>query len=177
MLFSLLILLPLIGIFALLGRSCSFSPFGPTVEQSSAPSVDAGGTLRAFADRAPFPVREPVLPPDWRATSVDQRLAPGGARAVRVGWLTGSGHYLRLVQTNAEEGALVSAESLGLPTAAAPLSVAGVEWVRYTGGNGEPAWTRRADGVQWLITGSGVDAEFRALATAVAAAPPLPRVG
>ncbi|MBO0848294.1 MAG: DUF4245 domain-containing protein [Pseudonocardia sp.] len=178
MVISLLILLPLIGVFALLGRSCSFSPGGPTVNPAAMPRVDVHGPLVSAARELPFAVREPSLPAGWRANSVDRRPAPAGAGAVRVGWVTDGGRYLRLVQTastGADEGALVAAETGGPPRAAEPVDVAGTAWVGYTGANGEQAWVRQADGARWLITGDGVEPEFRLLATAVAAAPPLPR--
>jgi uncharacterized protein DUF4245 len=177
MVISLLILLPMVGVVALLGRSCSFSPGGPTVDPSAMPRVDVHGPLVAAAREVPFAVREPSLPAGWRANSVDQRPAPGGASAVRIGWVTDGGRYLRLVQTSSatDEGALVAAETEGPPTAAQPVDVAGAAWVRYTGGNGEQAWARQVDGARWLITGDGDEPEFRLLATAVAAAPPLRR--
>lgn len=177
MMISMLILLPLIGVFALLGRGCSFSPGGPTVNPDAMPRVDVHGPLVAAARALPFPVREPSLPATWRANSVERRPAPGGAGAVRVGWVTDGGRYLRLVQTasSTDEGALVAAETGGPPRAAEPVDVAGSAWVRYTGGNGEQAWARQAGDARWLITGDGVEPEFRLLATAVAAAPPLSR--
>jgi hypothetical protein len=175
MLISMLILLPIIGLLAFLGRGCSFSPGGPTVDPSRLPGIDAHGALSAAARATPFAVREPVVPAGWRANAVDQRPAPGGAKAVRIGWVTDGGRYLRLVQSTAEEAALVTAEAGGPPTGAGPLSVAGAPWVAYTGGNGEQAWTRREDGVQLVVTGDGVPAEFRTLAEAVSVAKPLPR--
>lgn len=183
MVISLLLLLPLVGFMALLGRSCSFSPTGPTVDPNGPAAraqVNPHPPLGAAARRVSFPVREPATPAGWRVTSVDQRPGPGGAGAVRVSWLTGGGKYLRLVQTAAgtDEGALVTEETAGPPRGpAAPITSAGGQWVGYPGGNGEPAWTRTAEGARWLITGSGTPEEFQALASAVTAAAPLPRTG
>lgn len=177
MLISMLILLPIVGLMAFLGRGCSFSPGAPTMDPSAIPTVDTRQALGAAARQVPFPLRQPVPPGGWRANVVDQRKAPGDASAVRVGWITPAGRYLRLVQTTAEEGALVAAETGGPPTSAAPLEEAGVSWVNYTGANGEQAWARRSDGVEWLITGDGVPAEFQILAQALVAAPPLPPKG
>lgn len=174
MLISMLVLLPVVGLFAFLGRGCSFSPGGPTVDPSAVPSVEFAPVLVAVARQVPFPVRIPVTPAGWRATSVDRRPAPGDAAAVRVSWLTAAGRYLRLVQSNAEEGALVADETAGPPTSAAPVRVGGADWVAYRGANGEQAWAHRDGAVEWLITGDGVAAEFQALAQGVAAAPPLP---
>jgi hypothetical protein len=177
MVLSMLILLPIVGLIALLGRGCSFSPGGPTVDPSQLPAIDSHPTLVASARRLDFPLREPVPPPGWRASAVDLAKAPAGASAVRVSWITGGGRYLRLVQTTADEGALVAAETGAAPTGAEPIQAAGAQWVDYTGGNGEHAWARRAGGVEWLITGDGLPSEFTALAEAVSVAAPLPRVG
>jgi hypothetical protein len=174
MLISILVLLPVVGIFAFLGRGCSFSPGGPTVDPSAVPSVQVAPVLATVARQVPIPLRNPATPTGWRATSVDPRPAPGGAVAVRVSWLTSAGRYLRLVQSNAEEGALVADETAGQPGAAAPVRVGATDWVAYRGANGEQAWAHRDGPVEWLVTGDGVAAEFQALAQAVAAAPPLP---
>jgi hypothetical protein len=174
MLISMLILLPIVGLVAVLGRGCSFAPDGPTVDSSHLPNVDIHGALVAAARAMPFELREPSVPAGWRANAVDQRPGPGGASTVRVGWVTTAGRYLRLVQSTAQEGALVAAETQGPPSAARPVAAAGATWVDYQGGNGERAWTRRADGVQWLITGDATAGEFDALARAITAAAPLP---
>lgn len=177
MLISMAILLPIVALMALLGRACSFSPGGPSVDPSAMPTVDAHPALVAAARHVPFPLREPALPPDWRANLVDERAEPGGAPAVQVGWLTPAGRYLRLVQSTAEEGALVAAATAGPPGAARPVDVGGLTWVDYRGANGEQAWAHAGEGVEWLITGDGVPAEFQVLASALAAANPLPRAG
>jgi hypothetical protein len=177
MLISMLILLPIVGLLAFLGRGCSFSPGGPTVDPSATPTVDTRHALAAAAHQVAFPLRDPAVPPGWRANVVDQRKAPGDVDAVRVGWITAGGRYLRLVQTTAEEGTLVAAETGGPPSSAAPVQAAGRSWVDYTGANNEQAWAYRADGVEWLITGDGIVPEFQVLAAAVAEAPPLPTNG
>jgi hypothetical protein len=176
-LLSIVVLLPVIGLVALVGRGCSFSPGGPTVDPDSAPRVDATPALVAAARQLPFPVRDPAVPPAWRANSTDRRPAPGDQSAVRVGWLTDGGRYLRLVQTAPapDEAPLVTAETQAPPQALGVVDVAGRTWVRYAAPRGEEAWVTTADGVRWLITGDGTEADFRTLAGAVAAAPPLAR--
>jgi hypothetical protein len=180
MFLSMLILLPIVGLVALLGHSCSFSPGGPTVDSSQLPTVNPHPTLVAASRTVGFELREAVPPPGWRTSAVDLAKAPGGANAVRVSWITPGGRYLRLVQTtwsSTADGALVAAEAGGSPTDARPIQAAGAPWVDYTGGNGEHAWARRDGQAQWLITGDGLPSEFTALAEAVTAAQPLPRSG
>ncbi len=179
MLISIVVLLPVIALIALAGRGCSFAPAGPTVDESSMPKVDARAALITAARRMRFEIRSPVVPPGWRANSTDQRPAPGAASAVRVGWVTADGHYLRLVQTAAagDEGPLVAAETSGAPSARGVVAVSGADWVRYAAPNGEQAWVGTADGTRRLITGDGTEQDFEALAAAVTAAPALPRPG
>lgn len=176
MIISMAVLLPIVAFVALLSRGCSFSPGGPTVDPAQMPKADAHAIYTEAARRLSFPIREPMLPAGWRASTVNQRLAPGNASAVRVSWITDGGRYLRFVQTTAEEGALVADETGGgQPAAQGPVDVSGQQWVSYTGANGEQAWTRKAEGVIWLITGDGVASEFTVLAKAVESAQPLPR--
>jgi hypothetical protein len=174
MVISMLILLPIVGLVALLGHGCSFSPGGPTVDLNQLQTIDPRPPLISAARALPFPVREPAMPAGWRTTVVNLDPAPGGAGAVRISWITPGGRYLRVVQSPAEEGALVAAETGGDPTGARPLPAAGAQWVDYTGGNGEQAWARRAGPVEWLLTGDGTAAEFTAAARALTAAAPLP---
>lgn len=177
MIISMAVLLPIVAFVAVLSRGCSFSPGGPTVDPSQMPRVDSHAVFAESARRLSFPIRDPALPANWRASTVEQRLAPGGASAVRVSWITDGGRYMRLVQTTAEEGALVADETGGgRPIARGAIPVAGQQWVSYQGANDEQAWARQAGGVIWVITGDGVDAEFSVLANAVETARPLPRV-
>ena len=153
--------------FAGVTRSCSFAPGGPSVDQASGPRVDAPAQLRVLAGSMPFPLRVPAVPADWRATTVDTaRVGTGDARVVRTGYLTAQGHYLRLVQSDADEAALLGTEAQGTPIATGPVVVGDVTWVAYTDDTREPIRVAALDGVRLLITGSGTDDEFRTLASA-----------
>ena len=57
---------------------------------------------------------------------------------MRTGYLTPDGHYLRLVQSDADEAALLGTEAQGTPVAAGPVVVAGTTWVSYTDDTREP---------------------------------------
>ena len=116
-----------------------------------------------------FPLRVPAPPAGWRATTVDTaRVGEDGARAVRTGYVTPDGHYLRLVQSDADELALLATEAQGTPVAAGPIVVNATTWVSYTDDTREPIRIAALDGVRLLITGSGTDDEFRTLAAATA---------
>jgi hypothetical protein len=170
---------------------CSFQPAGPGKGQT--PTYDAAAALRADAATLGFPVRLPQLPEGWHANSGDRGGIDGGrtdpssgqqSRAVTstVGYLTPTGMYLALTQSNADEDKLVgSIKTDAYPTGA--QDVYGAKWVVYEGGGQgqgpvEPVWTTRLTGptgpAQIAITGAGSTAEFRTLAAATQTQPPLP---
>ena len=170
-----MVLVPVVLLFAGMTRSCSFASGGPSADPASGPRVDAPAQLRVLAGSMPFPLRVPAPPAGWRATTVDTaRVGENGARAVRTGYLTADGHYLRLVQSDADEAALLATEAQGTPVAAGPIVVTGTTWVSYTDTR-EPIRIAGLDGVRLLITGSGNDDEFRTLAAAATGGEVLPR--
>jgi hypothetical protein len=178
MLVALAILVPVILLLGGLTRSCSFSPGGPAVDGSRLPVVDAPAELGTAARTIGFPVRVPAVPQGWRANGVDQdRVGADGAadarRAVRVGYLTPGGNYLRVVQSDADEAGLLATETGPEPFAGAGVrDVAGLRWVVYTRDGEEPIWIADvpdpATPTRALITGSGSEDEFAALADALA---------
>jgi hypothetical protein len=174
------VLLLVVLLVAGVSRACTFSPGGPTVDQAGLPVVDAPAELRALAPRVPLPVRVPAVPPGWRSNSVEQDLVRGGGRAVRTGYLTPEGRYLRLLQSDAPEPALLAVETgAEPPPARGPVDVAGQTWVDYGSGRDESIWIAEvtaggAPPVRLLITGSGSEADFRALAGATLAGELLP---
>lgn len=163
-----------------LSRSCTFAPAGPTVDASRLPVIDVRADLTRFAPGVPFPVRVPAVPPDWRANSTDRVLVPAGGQSVRTGYLTPDGRYLRLQQSDATEEALLRAEAdPGAAAAQGVVDVDGQRWVAYRSERAEPIWITEAaaDGVppvRLLVTGSGSDADLRALASAALAGELLP---
>ncbi|MBW0116636.1 DUF4245 domain-containing protein [Pseudonocardia abyssalis] len=175
-----------IGVLALIvvviggmSRGCSFSPGGPSVDPSALPVVDAPTELRALAPDVPFSLRVPAVPPGWRSNAVDQdRLDPAdpaAGRAVRTGYLTTEGRYLRLVQSDgAEEAVLASEAGAVVVPAQGVTDVGGLEFVVYGAPDDEPIWIADLDGVRILITGSGAEADFQALAGAVLTGEALP---
>ncbi len=176
MVVALAVLVVVILLVGGVSRACSFSPAGPTIDPTGLPVVDAPAALRALAPDVPFAVRIPTVPPGWRSNSVGQDRVPDGAgRAVRTGFLTPESRYLRLLQSNAPEAALLKAETGARPVAARGTEdVGGQRWVVYGDSPREPIWiaevpTPGAASVRLLITGSGRVDDFRALAAAVVA--------
>lgn len=186
-------LIPLvIGCIVLAGMlgMCSFQ-LGS--HQGPIPSYDAGAALRADAAALGFPIRQPQLPTGWQANSGHRGGIQGGradpasgqrlnAPTSTVGYISPTGLYLSLTQTNADEDKLIgSIHSSAYPTGT--VDVGGTSWVVYQGSgqNGaeaEPIWTTRLSGpggtTQIAITGAGNTDQFRTLASATQSQPPLP---
>lgn len=152
---------------------CSFTPTGPTVERGSAPTVNVQEELHDAAAGVDFPVVEPQLPASWRANSGNSTTLPSHTEVVRVGWLTGDAHYLRLAQSTAAEEELVTGETKQPPKALGSVEAGGRQWIRYQGVRDEQVWISERDGVRMLITGNGTEAEFRTLAEAALVGPPV----
>ncbi|SHG32436.1 Protein of unknown function [Streptoalloteichus hindustanus] len=171
LLFLVLIVAAVVGVT----RGCSFSPGGPSVDSNAVrPTVDAPAELRRAAGRVPFAVRVPNVPAGWHgnSSSVD-RVGDATPKpyAVRVGWLTDQGHYVRLSQSDAPGPDLLRFETGRDDRASGTVEVDGVRWEIHPAQRDERAWTTTVDGRQFLITGSGTEAEFRALAAATQSAP------
>jgi hypothetical protein len=170
---------------------CSFAPNGPG--KGPAPSYDAPAALQADADDLKIPIRLPRLPEGWQSNSGSRKGIDGGrtdpssgqqARAVSstVGYLTPSGMYLSLTQSNADEDKLVASINADLyPTGT--QDVDGVKWVVYEGAASdgkpaEPVWTTRLTGptgpAQIALTGAAGTDEYRMLAEATQTQSPLP---
>lgn len=169
---------------------CSFQPVG--TRQGAAPSYDATTALKADAAVLGFPIRVPQLPAGWKPNSGGRGGIDGGrtdasagqrlhAATSTVGYLSPTGMYLSLTQSNADEDKLVGSIHSGMyPTGTE--DIAGMRWVVYQGAdqNGavEPVWTTRlaslAGPTQIAVTGAGTPDQFRTLAAATQAQPPLP---
>ncbi len=162
---------------------CSFQPTGP--KSGPPPSYDAAAALHADAAQLGFPVRMPQLPDGWHPNS-GRRGAIDAARTSTVGYLTPSGMYLSLTQSNADEQQLVDSIESDIESdvesdvvATGAENVDGVSWVVYQGGEKtQPLWTTRLNGptgpAQIAITGAASPDEFRTLAAATQSQPPLP---
>jgi len=169
---------------------CSFAPNGPG--KGPTPTYDAPAALQADADALKIPIRLPKLPADWQANSGSRKGIDGGrtdpasrqqVRAVSstVGYLTPSGMYLSLTQSNADEDKLIqSLDTDVVPTGT--QDVDGVNWVVYEGADqdgkrAEPVWTTRLNSArgpaQIAITGAAGTDEYRTLAAATQVASPL----
>ncbi|HYB81578.1 MAG TPA: DUF4245 domain-containing protein [Mycobacterium sp.] len=169
---------------------CSFQL--SRANKGTIPSYDAPAALRADAATLGFPIRMPQLPAGWHANSGGRggiengRTDPATGQRLRavtstVGYISPTGMYLSLTQSNADEDKLVaSIHPSAYPTGT--VDVAGTVWVVYhgagqRGADAEPVWTTRLAGpagaTQIAITGAGSADEFRTLASATQSQPPL----
>jgi hypothetical protein len=166
---------------------CTFAPGG--TNRGTVPSYDAAGALRADAQILNFPVRLPRLPAGWQSNSGSRgdiengRTDPSTGQRLRavtstVGYISPTGMYLSLTQSNADEDKLVgSIHAPMYPTGT--VDVDGTRWIVYQGdGSAEPVWTTRlnspAGPAQIAITGAGSVDQFRTLAAATQSQQPLP---
>ena len=182
-------------VLAGLAGMCSFQPGG--TNKGTIPPYDAAAALRADAQVLGFPIRLPQLPAGWQPNSGGRGGIQNGrtdpstgqrldAATSIVGYISPTGMYLSLTQSNADEDKLVgSIHRAAYPTGT--VDVAGTNWVVYQGAgqgtdqNGgaapEPVWTTRLTGPggasQLAITGAGSTDQFRTLATATQSQPPL----
>jgi Protein of unknown function (DUF4245) len=180
----------LIGCLVLAGLvgMCSFQPGG--TNKGTIPSYDAAAALRADAQTLGFPIRMPALPGGWQPNSGNRGFIENGrtvngqrvnAPTSTVGYISPTGMFLSLTQSNADEDKLVgSIRSSAYPTGT--VDVAGTNWVIYrgsgqSGADAEPVWTTRLGGppgaTQIAITGAGSTEQFRTLAEAMQTQPPL----
>ncbi|MDY6999804.1 MAG: DUF4245 domain-containing protein [Actinomycetota bacterium] len=169
---------------------CSFAPTGPG--RGPAPDYDAPAALQADADALDIPIRLPRLPEGWQSNSGSRKGIDGGrtdpatgqqvrAVASTVGYLTPTGVYMSLTQSNADEDRLVATFGPDLvPTGVEEVD--GVSWVVYQGGErdgrpAEPVWTAQVGGptgpAQLAVTGAGGTDEYRTLAAATQSQSPL----
>ncbi|MGW5055119.1 DUF4245 family protein [Actinokineospora sp. NPDC004072] len=175
MVWSLVALLLIIAALLVFNRGCSFSPGGPSIEPESVPTVDLTASLQSSARTVGFPVRLPAVPAQWRANSSSTSAVPPVSVVVRAGWLTPE-RFVQLSQSGAGVVDLVRVETeRDDPGASGSVTVDGTQWTVYPGRRKEVAWVTDLGDVRLLITGTGTEAEFRALAQAAQQAAPLPK--
>ncbi|MFT4199218.1 DUF4245 domain-containing protein [Gordonia sp. (in: high G+C Gram-positive bacteria)] len=184
MILTLLVLMALVALVAVSSRNCSVSPTGSGADDRI-PAFDTHAALRADAASMPFPVRQPVLPSSWKPNSGANGEA-GRSRVSTVGWITPTGFYLGLSQTNASEGELLptlnpNQETEGPMSGTGKRDIEGTQWVTYVAGDrlapsdgARKAWVADLGDVRIGLSGKATEDDFITLARAVIQAPPLP---
>lgn len=164
----LLIALAIAGI----AGSCSFG-FGKDAAEQKIPDFDSAAAFRADAATLPFPIREPVLPDDWKSNSGSTQPV-GDSMASNVGWIVPSGAYLQLTQSGAGEESLVAKLAGDGALGDGVKQIGGSQWVVYRNGeNHKKAWIADLGEVRIGVMSRGSDSDMHTLAEAVLKAAPL----
>lgn len=120
----------------------------------------------AEARRAGLPVLSPRgLPGDWKPTSAVVRTA-GGSTTLRIGYVSPSGGFVQLVQSDADAAVLLRRE-LGDGRPTGTEQIRGTPWHAYPGRAGERALVRTEPTRTVLVLGTAPAAELRTLAASL----------
>lgn len=170
MVWSLVPLVLFCVIIAGIASQCSFSPGGPT--SGPIPSFDVDAALKYDSRELGFPIRHPGVPDGWTPNSGSRSIVSGdsGGDSSTVGFITESGRYIQLTQSNADETALVPFVAGEPRTATGTQESAGHTWVVYGGEGVESIWFSDFGDAGLLITGSAAPEDFGRLAQAAASA-------
>ncbi|MEV4615711.1 DUF4245 domain-containing protein [Kitasatospora sp. NPDC049258] len=128
--------------------------------------VDYHTALASAKRAAPYPVLGPQgLPERWRATSVDYRKDKNGHNVWHLGFVTPTGEYAAVEQSNATKAdVLAAAVPGGAADGSAP--VAGQDWERYQGERYR-GLTRQDGAATTVVAGSASYEELAQLAQAL----------
>ena len=174
LLFTLLPLVLIVVAFAGLASQCTFAANGPTPGQI--PNFDARAALQSDARTLSFPIRDPEVPDSWtpNSGSRDTIVGEGGGQVSTIGYITDTGAYMRMTQSDATEQALARFV-IGSRYASGTEQVGDQKWVVYAEPAEETVWIADFGASRVLITGAGGAGAFTTLAQAITAAQPLTR--
>jgi hypothetical protein len=135
-------------------------------KQATVRVVDVQQPLTEARAHAGFPLLSPDgLTADWRATSA--YTTTGDAPGFHVGFLTPSGHFASIEQTNAAEAVAIHT-FLGDDTVPRDTAtVAGATWELRDVGKGRSALVRSSGGATVVVTGNGPWSELQTLAASL----------
>ncbi len=184
MIMSLLVLMALVAVVVVSSRNCSIGLTGGAADDKI-PPFDVSAALRADAAAMPFPIRQPVLPSKWKPNSGTGGQV-GDKQVSTVGWITPSGYYLGLSQTDATESALLptlnpNADKDGPLAGTGRREIDRLTWITYVAGDRlapgdgvRKVWVADLGDVRIGLSGRSSEDDFTTLARAVAQARPLP---
>ncbi|MFZ2509971.1 MAG: DUF4245 domain-containing protein [Gordonia sp. (in: high G+C Gram-positive bacteria)] len=172
MVWSIIPLLVICVIIAGIAGSCSWG-FGTDAAKQSIPSFDSGAAFTADARTLPFEIREPAVPAGWQSNS-GTTTTVGNSLTSNVGWITESGNFVQLSQSQATEEGLVRNLGgdgvLGTGTAEA----GGRTWITYANESEDRlVWITDLGNVRIGLLGRGDNPPLDVLATATLRAQPL----
>lgn len=172
MVWSIIPLLVICAIIAGIAGSCSWG-FGSDAAKQSVPSFDSAAAFTADARTLPFPIREPAVPAEWQSNS-GVTATVGGSLTSSVGWITESGTFVQLNQTQAGEEDLVRHLGGDGVAGTGTAEAGGRTWVTYADEQGDrTVWFTDLGDVRIGLLGRGDNPPLDVLATATLSAQPL----
>jgi hypothetical protein len=127
-------------------------------------TIDPAGTVQQAREAGRFPVATPTgLSSDWHATSAANSIK-GDTLTMRIGYITPSGGFAQLVESNDDSARLLSGT---VPSGARPGGaerIAGRDWSRYTGEKDREVLALLEPHRTVLVVGQTSDSELRELA-------------
>jgi len=127
--------------------------------------IDPSDTYAGARSAASYPVRVPDLPDGWRATSATNQTGEGGRLTMRVGFLTPSGQYAQLVESDLERAVILNRDVSAGARPIGTLLVGAVPWDKLPAKKpGDRALALTAAGVTYVVYGSASYAELSTLA-------------
>ena len=160
-------------VIAAVAGQCSLRVGGPT--QGQVPRIDLDASLQADAAALDFPIRIPVVPDTWIPNSATRQTVSGAAGNAEstVGFVTEAGGFLSLTQSDASEDVIVESVAGGSRMATGSTTLDDTNWVIYGGDGVEALWVADLGATRAVVTGSGLEDEYAALATATSNAKPI----
>ncbi|MDS1112389.1 DUF4245 domain-containing protein [Gordonia westfalica] len=176
MFWSLVPLLALCALVAIASGNCSVG-INQDPSNSKVPAFDVVTALDTDARQMPFPIRRPATPEGWKPNSGSSD-AIESHRVSTVGWLSASGSYVQLSQTDAPEDLLVpylggSGTEYGDIAGTGTREAGGRQWVTYETSGGKRFWISDFGNVRIGVLSRGPDSDIETIAASVATQQPL----
>lgn len=105
------------------------------------------------------------LPDGWKPTSAVTRVK-GGAVTLRIGYVSPSGGFAQLIESNADAASLLRGE-LGGNRPDGTVKLAGRDWQRYPGRDSERALVLTEPERTVIVVGQAPESELRTLAASL----------
>ncbi|GAB25520.1 hypothetical protein GOPIP_085_00200 [Gordonia polyisoprenivorans NBRC 16320 = JCM 10675] len=177
MIWSIIPLLAICALVAIASGNCSVGLTGSASDDRRSP-FDVQGALLSDSQTLPFPIRKPPDPAGWKPSSGSRENVAGHVVS-NVGWITNSGSYVQLTQTDASEDELVDhlADGSTVASGTGTREIGGQRWVTYSTHDGNKFWITDLGSVRIAVMSTGSDSGMATMAESVIEQQPLPGRG
>lgn len=181
MIWSIIPLLAICAFVAIASGNCSVGLTGSASDDKRAP-FDVRGALIADSQTLPFPIRQPPDPDGWKPNSGSRENVSGHVVS-NVGWITASGSYLQLTQTDASEDELVAHlagdddSGGGVASGSGTKEIGGQRWVTYSTYDRNKFWITDLGTVRIAVMSTGPEGDMNTMAALILEQQPLPGRG